>query len=405
MKKSYRLFIEAYGYRNIVLLMYFFTLMYPMNVTSSILILYCVTCLLEYKAVFKNSFAWKAYLFSILPAIIIFVGFFFFDSKYYVLKELEKNLTFFILSFFCIADFKNIQKLIPAILTSLFIGLVSLEIASIFLAIYKKGLGIFFNYATLNFDNEYLSDYVLTHHVYFSLLLSIAIILVIQNHHKILIKKKILNLLIVFSFVYNILLFARTTLFFFLLILVISLIVKNQSKKIIIAAGGVILVSLLVNKKSYTINRLSVFSGDEAIERRLELNKVSISIFEESPIFGVGPGRIRYERLDRYKAINYQSAYKYLYNSHNQYLDYLSVNGLIGLLIFLGIIFYTCFVSLKRKQGIIYAFLLFYFSCMTETFLVRNKGIVIFNLIIILFLIVNIDLFMKNEKKEYIINK
>ncbi|WP_082986027.1 O-antigen ligase family protein [Bizionia sp. APA-3] len=208
----------------------------------------------------------------------------------------------------------------------------------------------------------------------------------------------LLNLLILFSILYNIFLFARTSLVVFTILLI--LIFMKWNKRAVVVAVILCGVFLALDKNTYTLERISINSSTNDIYKRMDLNKVSYDIFKEAPFFGVGPGRIRYERTIRYYETGYVIAYKNLYNSHNQYLNYLSVNGLFGLLVFLSMLFYMLFVAIKRNQiFLISTILLFSISCLTESYLVRNKGIVLFSFIITIFLIYNIDVFQKCKKK------
>jgi O-antigen ligase len=158
-----------------------------------------------------------------------------------------------------------------------------------------------------------------------------------------------------------------------------------------------------VSTDSYLKERLTLKKNLEEIEKRQILNKVSLDIFQEAPVFGVGPDSVRYKRLEGYKKYGYKEAYKYSYNAHNQYLHYLSVNGLFGFLIFCLVLFFMIFLSVKRRQWLLlFGTIQFFLACFTESYLSRNKGIVIFSFLMILFLINNIDVFNRSEKKNFI---
>lgn len=101
-----------------------------------------------------------------------------------------------------------------------------------------------------------------------------------------------------------------------------------------------------------------------------------------NPIFGVGTGDYKIILNEYYLSHNLQKFAKESYNSHNQFIQILFTNGLLGLVSILLLIGRPLYLSLKRHNSIgillIYPFLVY---GMTEVFLGRYQGIIFFVLV------------------------
>jgi len=103
----------------------------------------------------------------------------------------------------------------------------------------------------------------------------------------------------------------------------------------------------------------------------------------KKPILGYGlgvtPQRKCYEKVSKHlNIINY--------NSHNQYLGYLLVAGIIGFLVLFGFLLFHFKNSIYRKNDL-YFIVVFFFSIImfTENILERQSGIILFIFLINLF--------------------
>jgi O-antigen ligase len=87
-----------------------------------------------------------------------------------------------------------------------------------------------------------------------------------------------------------------------------------------------------------------------------------------------------------YKKNNFDIAYNYRFNPHNQYLQTWATFGLIGLFFLLGILAVSFKYSIT-SQNIFYVFLvlLLSLSMITESMLERQKGVVFFSFFLLLF--------------------
>jgi hypothetical protein len=101
----------------------------------------------------------------------------------------------------------------------------------------------------------------------------------------------------------------------------------------------------------------------------------------------VGYTKVRELRSDLYRERGITLQTPGDYNTHNQFLEYLSTNGAIGGFIYVIAMAYLLLASLKYKD-LLYVFLFgaFVVSNMTESMLVRIKGIEFFAIFASLFL-------------------
>ena len=114
-------------------------------------------------------------------------------------------------------------------------------------------------------------------------------------------------------------------------------------------------------------------------DKRFSRNIVSLELFKEYPLFGVGFGRKDLLRKEKYEAYGFTVASENKYNAHNQYLEYLSVNGIIGGMVFIVIAVYLLHRSWKHKSTFFFlVFLTFFMANTTESMLVRIKGVEFF---------------------------
>jgi hypothetical protein len=95
-------------------------------------------------------------------------------------------------------------------------------------------------------------------------------------------------------------------------------------------------------------------------------------------------------RINKYEEYGDLVAAKKGYNAHNQMLEYISVNGLIGGVIYIGVFGYLLGKSLKTKNYLfLFIIISFFVANLTESMMVRIKGIEYFSIFISLFLLNN----------------
>jgi O-antigen ligase len=165
--------------------------------------------------------------------------------------------------------------------------------------------------------------------------------------------------------------------------------IKTHGKEIAIGLGLLSVVGLLFmnTASNFMKNRLVSLQNIEN-DQRISRFKVSYDIFTEYPVFGVGFAHKDEVRKEKYVDNLFITAALEKYNAHNQFLEYLSVNGIIGGIVFLGVFGYLFFIAWKRKQYFfLWLILLFFIANLTESMLVRIKGIEFFAITVSLLII------------------
>ncbi|MEM8509921.1 MAG: O-antigen ligase family protein [Bacteroidota bacterium] len=131
-----------------------------------------------------------------------------------------------------------------------------------------------------------------------------------------------------------------------------------------------------------------MFTVDSILdEKRIERWEVSYQIFKEHPFFGVGFEKIEHARQIKYQEGEFSLAAQNDLNAHNQFLEYLSVNGAIGGFVYAIAFAFLFFLSVNRRDHL-FTFLFFSFilANLTESMMVRIKGIEYYAIFASLFL-------------------
>ena len=94
--------------------------------------------------------------------------------------------------------------------------------------------------------------------------------------------------------------------------------------------------------------------GGNSVMQRLEFWKTGYFIAKENPLIGVGTGDIKNAFKNKYKELESRLEKKYWLRTHNQYFTILITFGFIGLIWFLGVLFYPLFYFPKTAFFIPY---------------------------------------------------
>jgi len=210
---------------------------------------------------------------------------------------------------------------------------------------------------------------------------------------KIKINNTIKIFILIFFFFGLLQLASRVALFIYfstILIFILSRIKKNFRYGL----TGIILILITLTiyfSKGSNYYKERFFSYNSIAEDpRFDRLKVSFDIFIVNPIFGVGFNNIDHMRINKYEEYGDLVAAKKGYNAHNQMLEYISVNGLIGGVIYIGVFGYLLGKSLKTKNYLfLFIIISFFVANLTESMMVRIKGIEYFSIFISLFLFNN----------------
>jgi len=144
---------------------------------------------------------------------------------------------------------------------------------------------------------------------------------------------------------------------------------------LIIALGSLVMY-YLIQQNDFVSSRIEKLATEGTDYIRLRNWKTNWSAIRENPIFGVGTGDSVDELQQRRET--WWQEYIEEYNSHNQYLEITLRLGTPGLIIFILLLSLHFMHSLRRLDFIYLIFILiFSLSCLTESLLVRQKGIVL----------------------------
>ena len=136
---------------------------------------------------------------------------------------------------------------------------------------------------------------------------------------------------------------------------------------------------------------ISSYLGDKRFERWV----VSWELFTDHPLSGIGAGELQAERMRLYKEYGFTVAANEKYNAHNQLLEFLTLLGWLGGAFYLGVFGYLIKQASLRKDYLFFgAFVLFFLLNLTESMMVRIKGIEFYILFATLFL------WMRNGSEE-----
>lgn len=314
------------------------------------------------------------------------LGLFYTDNLEGAISEIQLKLPFLILPliFFSVPFEKS-----RAFLMDYFVVGV---IAASFLALIKiwyfklNHLGEYFHYARF-------ADFLDRHTTYYALLVVIALLWLLWTC----IKKKHNQLI----------LFATTILLLYVLYLlsvrasIIALlggfliIVSTARIKKSIKFGGLLIIPCLLALVYFTPHFQSRFdlstTDTTAIHdfdyRKLHWKSVKETIEHQSLIFGNGTYGNRDFLYEKYKEYGLTAAYKLRYNAHNQLLETVLEFGIIGALIFVGVLLYFIYFLLRHRDyfalSVLTIFLLF---MITESIFQRTIGVVFFSVLMCIFL-------------------
>ncbi|MDH5572807.1 MAG: O-antigen ligase family protein [Gammaproteobacteria bacterium] len=96
--------------------------------------------------------------------------------------------------------------------------------------------------------------------------------------------------------------------------------------------------------------------NDSSVGIRLELWRSAIKIFSENPVLGVGPGNMGVamnelvERGDARSAVYRDPAGVRGIHVHNAYFEVLGTQGIIGIVVFLALLFYPLYIFIKNRS-------------------------------------------------------
>ena len=193
---------------------------------------------------------------------------------------------------------------------------------------------------------------------------------------------------------------SRTALLLLAIFLIFLIIKSTREYKIqllVLVLGILASISLMIFVGS-TYMEDRIFSIEAVTDsKRVERWEVSYEIFKEHPAAGVGYKQVREMRKEKYLERQLPISAETQYNAHNQLLEYLSTNGVLGGFIYVISLTYLLLLSLLRRDTLFtFIFLVFILANLTESMMVRIKGIEFFAIFATLFLCGN---YFEDENK------
>ncbi|MCB0457961.1 MAG: O-antigen ligase family protein [Flavobacteriaceae bacterium] len=306
------------------------------------------------------------------------------------IKYLEKYWVLLLMPITMFSTQESYQKHWKNLFTALLWGCVATLLICYANVFYEMILGneplhYFWRWRHLNHEFTEIAD---THPAYLGLFIVISIAFILLESPQ---KKWVKRGVLVFLILGLIQLASRTALISLIGVLFALLApkLKSHKKEIMVGVGIFSIVGLLF------FNSASTFLKDRLVslenfenDQRFSRYRISFEIFKEHPIFGVGFANKDEVRISKYIENDFMVAALEKYNAHNQMLEYLSVNGLIGGVSYLLVFAYLWYLAWKKKQSFfLWLLVLFFIANLTESMLVRIKGIEFFAIIVSLLLI------------------
>lgn len=159
-------------------------------------------------------------------------------------------------------------------------------------------------------------------------------------------------------------------------------IVKSNLRWLQIGAAAVlfIVVGLVIfHPSKYLQDKFFYVFSQEAKERentRFERLEASYEVFIQAPLIGPGPGEDNELRMQAYKQMGEEVAFKNNYNAHNQYMEFLSTFGLYGALCFILALLLVTRMLLRSSERVdLYLWGGFLLAMITESMLERSLGV------------------------------
>jgi len=347
--------------------------------------------------------------------LYITVTLFYSDNTKQALQTIQK-LSYFLIFPLLLSGLETEKYFtIRKVLNLFLFGVLFLEATNIFLILIEYFAALYLdNRTTIDvniFFYQNLSERVKLHPGYYSLMVFIAFWINFYNPNS-----KIKNVIALIQVIFLMLLATRIIIFTFLLCFLFVLVkqLKKQLKRVIATLIVVIILLASFGKTNLKNQfRLNNFNNSKQIitteiEAGLEIKTKKISndliarvyqikcslqaILEnkQSFFYGYGAGDYKNVLEQKYKLSNFEWGLQQEFNSHNQYLTTMLMGGLIGLIFFILYILTPLFLGVIHEKLFYYKILtLFLIYALTESYLLREAGVLILSFFISLVTILN----------------
>ena len=220
------------------------------------------------------------------------------------------------------------------------------------------------------FSGNFFSE-IVHHHSYLGLYLLTAIIFLIDFLKKRFFKTRVGKLLQIFFIIlfilFLVMLQSRAN---YIALIALALMYGGwyvcKSKKLFIKLIIPVVIILLVVfmgkytrfSSSFNTDIVTNFEKAKKENIRLALWDASIKVVKRNPIFGVGTGDIKTELRKEYQKMDLEQALDSDFNPHNQFLETIVGQGLVGLLVLLLWFIIPLVQAIKKRDLIMIAFLI-----------------------------------------------
>lgn len=357
-----------------------------------------------YGAITKQ-FKFSGYSLLVLyPLLFVYiaVGYFYSENSLEALKIIERHLSLLflplILQSSSVLSSSQKEKLEGYFIASLVaIGLFCISVAS-YISI-KNG-SIYIPTARGHFIYNYFMHHRLTaptglHAIFLSFYFSFANLLILNRllfNATSLTKQKKAFYIIAFVFICLLLFLLKSANFAFIFpVACLALVVFKIRKKLASTKVKLLFFTLLVATLSFSYvgvkTKLDSFSTSydlsdpylRPLAIRLGIWECTWELIEEDILFGLGTGDGHDALLKKYEEKDFYIGYTDKFNAHNMFLQYGLSNGLLASLLFIAILLSLLFKALKYKNIPMLCFIvLFAFFSITESTMLKQKGLVFF---------------------------
>jgi O-antigen ligase len=191
---------------------------------------------------------------------------------------------------------------------------------------------------------------------------------------------------------------SRSGLLAVVVLIPVYLFLKVYKRKKLIAGFAILILLSILFLVVRTNERVSIgmdeISKESFFQRdgRIYIWESAIHSVRHNLILGVGIGDVKAELMKEYQLLGDQNLIQNRYNVHNQYLEILLENGIIGLTLFISIMifmFYIAFTERNVLYGLFIIMMVIFF--LFETVLNRLQGVTFFSLFSFLLIHINYD--------------
>lgn len=362
----------------LVLFILFTVLPVELNYSSIIIIVLVLLSLINLIVIKNNSFNRLNYFVFIItiPFIIYASGLINTINIDYGLKFLSKNMSFlaFPLIFFSLSKYINKDLIFKFYLLGLFVT--NLYLLYLFAYYFNFGLR-FYKIVTIDvYHSTYLGMYSL-----FAYWISFIFF---QKGNS-----RFYLFLAIFFLLSAIVASARIIFLLSMLSVFASLMItiKTNSKRVaalvlLVLFGILALTNIPSFKQKFNqfleLDKIGFDKNNyRSISSRFGKIEASVSVINDNLWLGSGTGDAKDRLVEEYRKMKFTMGYKNEYNPHNQYLDNLVRNGILGGTISLLIIYFLPFyISIRNKEKLLLAFTMIVAGVsLTESILDTHKGI------------------------------